>query len=72
MNVQELELYTDGMLAERERITDMLEDLLTELQLESEQALKNKEWNLVQELLFKLKTVEDITKLVSAKFDNVQ
>lgn len=72
MNTKDLEIYTDGMLAERERITDMLEDLLTELQLESEQALKSKDWNLVQELLFKLKTIEDITKLVSAKFENVQ
>lgn len=64
---RELEVYTDGVLAERERINDMLEDLLTELQLESEQALKNKEWNAVQELLFKLKTIEDIMKLVKVE-----
>ncbi len=67
MITKELEIYTDGVLAERERINDMLEDLLTELQLESEQALKNKEWNAVQELLFKLKTIEDILKLVKAE-----
>lgn len=64
MITKELEFYTDGVLAERERISDMLEDLLTELQLEAEQALKNKLWSDVEKLMYKIKILEDINKMI--------
>lgn len=67
LNTLELEIYTDGVLAERNRISDLLEDIITELQLESEAASNKGEVAFSLTLQDRIAVLQEVESLVKAE-----
>lgn len=66
-NTMELEIYTDGILAERNRIQDLLEDIITELQLEYEMVTKEGDMAFANTLSDRIAVLQELESLVKAE-----
>lgn len=67
LNTMELEIYTDGILAERNRIQDLLEDIITELQLEYEMVTKEGDMAFANTLSDRIAVLQELESLVKAE-----
>lgn len=67
LSTKELEIYTDGILAERNRIFDLLEDIITELQLEHQMVTKDGDHEFANILADRVSILQELESLVKAE-----